>query len=118
MINKKFEAILFDFDGTLADTSFDMVNCLNILLKKHSIPEVSSDVAKNYISKGAGGLIDFSCPDLSENKRISLTNYLISNSELINNSNTSNFLRVGMVYLVLSVSPLRINVILFNIKFP
>ena len=34
MINKKFEAILFDFDGTLADTSFDMVNCLNILLKK------------------------------------------------------------------------------------
>ena len=35
MINRRIDAILFDFDGTLADTSFDMVNCLNILLKKH-----------------------------------------------------------------------------------
>ena len=77
MINKKFEAILFDFDGTLADTSFDMVNCLNILLKKYSIPEVYPDIAKNYISKGAGGLIDFSCPDLSVNKReVFISEYL------------------------------------------
>ena len=77
MINKKFEAMLFDFDGTLADTSFDMVNCLNILLKKYSMPEVSLDVAKNYISKGAGGLIDFSCPNLSENKRkVFISEYL------------------------------------------
>ena len=33
MINRKIEAILFDFDGTIADTSEDMVGCLNILLK-------------------------------------------------------------------------------------
>ena len=34
MINRKIEAILFDFDGTIGDTSEDMVGCLNILLKK------------------------------------------------------------------------------------
>ena len=77
MTNRRFEAMLFDFDGTLADTSFDMVNCLNILLKKHSIREVTLDCAKNYISKGAAGLIDFSCPDLSKNQRkIFISEYL------------------------------------------
>ena len=35
MINKKINAVLFDFDGTLADTSKDMVCSLNILLKKN-----------------------------------------------------------------------------------
>ena len=39
MIKNKIDAMLFDFDGTLADTSQDMVNCLNILLKKnHKFP--------------------------------------------------------------------------------
>ena len=63
MINRKIEAMLFDFDGTLADTSEDMVNCLNILLKNHGKNDVGLSEAKNFISKGAGGLIDFSCPN-------------------------------------------------------
>ena len=69
MINRKIDAILFDFDGTLADTSFDMVNCLNILLKKHNKQEADFNSAKKHISKGAGGLIDFSCPHLSKDLR-------------------------------------------------
>tara|TARA_B100000700_G_C14922709_1_gene797829 strand:- start:532 stop:1191 length:660 start_codon:yes stop_codon:yes gene_type:complete len=69
MINRKIEAMLFDFDGTLADTSEDMVNCLNILLKNHGKKDVRLSEAKNFISKGAGGLIDFSCPKLSKSER-------------------------------------------------
>ncbi len=69
MINKKIEAVLFDFDGTLADTSEDMVNCLNILLQNHAKKNVGLSEAKNFISKGAGGLIDFACPKLSEIER-------------------------------------------------
>ena len=69
MINRKIEAMLFDFDGTLADTSEDMVNCLNILLKNHGKNDVILSEAKNFISKGAGGLIDFSCPNLSKSER-------------------------------------------------
>ena len=69
MINRKIEAMLFDFDGTLADTSEDMVNCLNILLKNHGKKDVRLSEAKNFISKGAGGLIDFSCPNLSKSER-------------------------------------------------
>ena len=69
MINRKIDAILFDFDGTIADTSYDMVNCLNILLHNHKKDAVHLNTAKNFISTGAGGLIDFACPNLSENTR-------------------------------------------------
>ena len=68
MINKKINAVLFDFDGTLADTSKDMVCSLNILLKK-LIKPVNINFAKNFISTGAGGLIDYACPQLSKDER-------------------------------------------------
>jgi len=69
MINRKIDAFLFDFDGTFADTSSDMINCLNILLENHSLEKVSLDAAKNIISKGSGGLIDFACPSLDKKSR-------------------------------------------------
>ena len=69
MIKNKIDAMLFDFDGTLADTSQDMVNCLNILLKKKSQVSANITEAKNFISKGAGGLIDFSMPNLEKEER-------------------------------------------------
>jgi len=69
MIKNKIDAMLFDFDGTLADTSQDMVNCLNILLKKKSQVSANITEAKNFISKGAGGLIDFSMPNLDKEER-------------------------------------------------
>ena len=77
MINRKIDAMLFDFDGTLADTSYDMVNSLNILLEKHNIKNVELSSAKNYISKGANGLISFSCPNISDDeKQILIQEYL------------------------------------------
>ena len=66
MINRKIEAILFDFDGTIADTSEDMVGCLNILLKNHSKEDVDIRKAKNFISKGAAGLINFAFPKIPD----------------------------------------------------
>ena len=69
MINRRIDAMLFDFDGTIADTSQDMISCLNILLNNHNLKEVELSHAKNYISKGAAGLIDFSCPGIKKDKR-------------------------------------------------
>ena len=70
MINRKIEAILFDFDGTIADTSEDMVGCLNILLKNHSKEDVDIRKAKNFISKGAAGLINFAFPKITDEENI------------------------------------------------
>ncbi len=77
MINRKIDAMLFDFDGTLADTSYDMIYSLNILLEKHKIKNVELSDAKNYISRGANGLISFSCPNISDDeKQILIQEYL------------------------------------------
>ena len=77
MINRKIDAMLFDFDGTIADTSYDMVNCLNILLHNHKIDTVHLNTAKNFISTGAGGLIDFACPNLTEiTRKLYISEYL------------------------------------------
>tara|TARA_B100000767_G_scaffold85198_1_gene81877 strand:- start:1431 stop:2099 length:669 start_codon:yes stop_codon:yes gene_type:complete len=77
MTDRKIGAMLFDFDGTIADTSYDMVNCLNILLRNHKKNTVNLNSAKNFISTGAGGLIDFACPNLSnDTRKIYISEYL------------------------------------------
>jgi len=52
-------SILFDLDGTFADTSLDLYYALNILLKKKNKPAVDESEIKFHISRGAEGLINF-----------------------------------------------------------
>ncbi len=51
--------ILFDLDGTLADTSVDMCNALNIILKKRGLKAVDCQDLKYHISRGAVGIIKY-----------------------------------------------------------
>ena len=55
----KTECILFDLDGTLADTSIDMCNALNKVLTKYKFKNVDCSGLKTHISKGAIGIIDY-----------------------------------------------------------
>ena len=55
----KTECILFDLDGTLADTSVDMCNALNKVLTKYKFKNVDCSGLKTHISKGAVGIIDY-----------------------------------------------------------
>ena len=49
--------LLFDLDGTLADTAPDLVAVLNALLAENQRPPVPFAVARNVVSHGAIGLI-------------------------------------------------------------
>jgi phosphoglycolate phosphatase len=49
--------ILFDLDGTLADTAPDLVAVLNVLLVESGRPPVPFAIARNEVSNGALGLI-------------------------------------------------------------
>jgi N-acetyl-D-muramate 6-phosphate phosphatase len=51
------QAVLFDLDGTLADTAPDLVAVLNTLLKQHGRPPAPYAIARNEVSNGALGLI-------------------------------------------------------------
>ena len=55
--NTRVQAILFDLDGTLADTSPDMADTLNLLFRKHDIPELSHEAIRNHTSRGSRALI-------------------------------------------------------------
>ena len=51
------KAVLFDLDGTLADTAPDLGRALNCLLEEHGRPPVSLESARRVASRGARGLI-------------------------------------------------------------
>ena len=50
-------ALLFDLDGTLADTAPDLVAVLNRMLAEAGLPPVPFAIARNVVSHGAVGLI-------------------------------------------------------------
>ena len=50
-------AVLFDLDGTLADTAPDLINALNKVLVAHNKPRLALQQARPYVSRGARGLL-------------------------------------------------------------
>ena len=57
--NIKIKCVLFDLDGTLADTSQDMCDSLNRVLKTRNLEQVNCYNLKKYISRGAIGIIEY-----------------------------------------------------------
>ena len=57
--NNKVKAVLFDLDGTLADTSPDMCASLNRVLATHNLKTVDCINLKKHISRGALGFIEY-----------------------------------------------------------
>jgi HAD superfamily hydrolase (TIGR01509 family) len=55
----KIKAVLFDLDGTLADTSPDMCASLNRVLVSHKLKTVDCVDLKKHISRGALGVIEY-----------------------------------------------------------
>lgn len=49
--------MLFDLDGTLADTAPDMVRTVNLMRARRGLAEVSLEVVRPHVSKGARGMI-------------------------------------------------------------
>lgn len=56
----KLSCVLFDLDGTLVDTSEDLITALNVALRQHQHETVTADAIKPYISFGAPTMIQHS----------------------------------------------------------
>ena len=52
-----FEAVLFDLDGTLADTAPDLGSVVNILLEQEGRPQKTLEMLRPYTSQGVRGLL-------------------------------------------------------------
>lgn len=74
----RFRAVLFDLDGTLADTALDMVEVLQDLQKDHAREPVGYETGRSHVSNGAQGLLRIAFPDLGDDIRQALLDdYLV-----------------------------------------
>ncbi|MDP3482884.1 MAG: HAD-IA family hydrolase [Sulfuricella sp.] len=52
------KAVLFDLDGTLADTAPDLGHALNLQRERHGLPPLAQEIIRPYASHGTVGLFD------------------------------------------------------------
>lgn len=53
----KLKTVLFDLDGTLADTAPDLGRALNMLRERHGLPPLPDEIIRPYASHGTHGLL-------------------------------------------------------------
>lgn len=56
--SSKVRAVLFDLDGTLADTSPDMTDALNELLTRHGKDTLDYELVRKHTSRGSAAMIE------------------------------------------------------------
>ena len=58
----KFQAVIFDLDGTLLDTLGDLAAAVNYALAAHGFPSRTKDEGREFVGNGIGNLIARSVP--------------------------------------------------------
>ena len=59
----KYELIVFDLDGTLADTRGDLANAVNVMRRHFSLEELSLETIVSFVGDGATKLVERSLVD-------------------------------------------------------
>ena len=59
----RYQAILFDMDGTLLDTLTDMQDAVNHVLAAHGLPLRTLEEVRRFVGNGAGPLIHRALPE-------------------------------------------------------
>ncbi len=57
------KAVLFDLDGTLLDTLFDLADAVNYSLEKLGFPRRSTEEIRAFVGNGIGRLLSLSLPE-------------------------------------------------------
>ena len=54
----KYEAIVFDLDGTVLDTIEDLCDAVNYAMNKYNLPEITIAQTKSYLGWGIKTLVN------------------------------------------------------------
>ena len=60
---KKYDTIIFDFDGTLLDTLKDLMISVNFVLDKYDFPFRNIDEIRRFVGNGVARLIELAIPE-------------------------------------------------------
>ena len=58
MMKTQDPIVVFDLDGTLADTARDLISTLNVLLLREGLPSIEPEAARYLVGAGARALIE------------------------------------------------------------
>ncbi len=68
--NARVKAVLFDLDGTLADTSPDMTDALNLLFANHNKQALDYELVRKNTSRGSVAMIQLGFEEILDEKYI------------------------------------------------
>lgn len=66
---KKYEAVLFDLDGTLLDTLEDLTDSVNAILEKYGYPKRGKKEIRKFLGNGSRKLMEQALPEMVEQER-------------------------------------------------
>ena len=78
------EAVLFDLDGTLADTAPDLIHALNLSLQERGIAPCSVDALRYSASHGSLALVKAGVPHLNEIEQLDIQQSLLQHYKVVN----------------------------------
>ena len=64
---KKYQAIIFDLDGTLLNTLEDLMDSVNFALRQFRMPERSLEQIRRSVGNGVRRLMELSVPEGLQN---------------------------------------------------
>ena len=65
---KKYQAVIFDLDGTLLNTLTDLADSTNYALKTMGFPERTIDEVRRFVGNGVEKLIERAVPEKTDAK--------------------------------------------------
>lgn len=89
--SSSIKGVLFDLDGTLADTAPDLITALNLSLKEFGYPQHSIESMRSVASHGSFALVNAAQPSLPSDKKTEIQQRLLHHYHHINGDNTEIF---------------------------
>ncbi|PKG57356.1 MULTISPECIES: HAD family hydrolase [unclassified Shewanella] len=89
--HRAIKAVLFDLDGTLADTAPDMVDALNISLTQFGYSTVTLSQQRNVASHGSLAMVRAALPNANDDIQRQVQLALLENYEKVNGNNCDLF---------------------------
>ncbi|MCL1137244.1 HAD family hydrolase [Shewanella pneumatophori] len=91
VIASQVKGVLFDLDGTLADTAPDMIAALNMTLQANGYPQVAFEALRASASHGSIAMIKTALPDVKDEQLADLQQSLFDHYQQINGDNCQLF---------------------------
>ncbi|MCK8045435.1 HAD-IA family hydrolase [Shewanella sp. 1CM18E] len=91
VIASQVKGVLFDLDGTLADTAPDMIAALNMTLQANGYPQVTFEALRASASHGSIAMIKTALPDVKDEQLPDLQQSLFDHYQQINGDNSQLF---------------------------